>query len=116
MLANGLTGPVPPHTEIPAVSILNPSKRNRFFISTRHAGLLDRHVAFYEYAYDTARLARSKGIKNLLISNGFINERPLKDLCKYLDAANINLKSFSDDIYARLNGGSLQPVLNTLKL
>ncbi|MEI6434669.1 MAG: AmmeMemoRadiSam system radical SAM enzyme [Bacteroidota bacterium] len=73
-------------------------------------------IAFYEYMYDTAKLAKSKGIKNLFISNGFINERPLRDLSKYLDAANINLKSFSEDIYARLNGGSLQPVLNALKI
>lgn len=73
-------------------------------------------IAFYEYTFDTARLARARGIKNLLISNGYINEKPLRDLAKFLDAANINLKSFSDDIYARLNGGSLQPVLNTLKI
>lgn len=73
-------------------------------------------IAFYEYMFDIARLAKPRGIKNLLISNGFINERPLRDLCKYLDAANINLKSFSDDIYAKLNGGSLQPILNTLKI
>ncbi|NCA75090.1 MAG: AmmeMemoRadiSam system radical SAM enzyme [Alphaproteobacteria bacterium] len=73
-------------------------------------------IAFYEYTFDTARLARARGIKNLLISNGYINEKPLRDLALYLDAANINLKSFSDDIYARLNGGSLQPVLQTLKI
>ena len=73
-------------------------------------------IAFYEYMYDTAQLAKSNGIKNLLISNGFINERPLRDLSKYLDAANINLKSFSEEIYAKLNGGSLQPILNTLKI
>lgn len=73
-------------------------------------------VAFYEYTYDTARIARSKGIKNLLISNGYINEKPLRDLAVYLDAANINLKSFSDEIYAKLNGGSLQPILTTLKI
>ncbi|HNY03199.1 MAG TPA: AmmeMemoRadiSam system radical SAM enzyme [Bacteroidales bacterium] len=72
-------------------------------------------IAFFEYMIDTARLARAKGIKNLLISNGYINERPLLDLCKYIDAANINLKSFSEETYAKLNGGSLQPVLNTLK-
>jgi pyruvate formate lyase activating enzyme len=72
-------------------------------------------TAFYEYMYDTARLAKAKGIKNLLISNGYINEKPLRDLCKVIDAANINLKSFSQEIYATLNGGSLQPILNTLK-
>jgi pyruvate formate lyase activating enzyme len=73
-------------------------------------------IAFYEYTFDTAKLVRARGLKNLLISNGFINEKPLRDLCKYLDAANINLKSFSDEIYAKLNGGSLQPVLNTLRI
>lgn len=73
-------------------------------------------VVFYEYVYETSRLARQRGIKNLLISNGYINEEPLRKLCKVLDAANINLKSFSDDIYQRLNGGKLQPVLNTLKI
>lgn len=73
-------------------------------------------IAFYEYMFDTSRLAKARGIKNLLISNGFINEKPLRDLCKYLDAANINLKSFSEETYARLNGGSLQPILNTLKI
>jgi pyruvate formate lyase activating enzyme len=72
-------------------------------------------IAFYEYTFDTARLARARGLKNLLISNGYVNEKPLRDLCKYLDAANINLKSFSEETYEKLNGGALQPVLNTLK-
>ncbi|MCK9202921.1 MAG: AmmeMemoRadiSam system radical SAM enzyme [Bacteroidales bacterium] len=73
-------------------------------------------IAFYEYTFDTARIARSRGIKNLLISNGYINEKPLRDLAVYLDAANIDLKSFSEETYAKLNGGSLQPILNTLKV
>ncbi len=73
-------------------------------------------TAFYEYMFDTAKLARARGIKNLLISNGYINAKPLRDLAKYIDAANINLKSFKEEIYATLNGGSLQPILNTLKI
>ncbi len=73
-------------------------------------------VAFYEYMLDTARIARSHGIKNLMISNGFINQPPLRELCKYLDAANIDLKAFSNKIYAELSGGRLNPVLNTLKI
>jgi len=52
---------------------------------------------------------------NLWISNGYINQGPLLELCKVLDGANINLKSYSDEIYRKLNGGRLQPVLNTLK-
>ena len=73
-------------------------------------------VAFLEYARDTARLARTKGMRNIWISNGYINEKPLRDVAQYLHAANINLKSFSDEIYTKLNGGTLQPVLTTLKI
>jgi pyruvate formate lyase activating enzyme len=73
-------------------------------------------IAYYEYMYDTAKVARAKGIKNLWITNGSINEKPLRDLTKYIDAANVNLKSFDEKVYQSLNGGSLQPVLNTLKV
>jgi pyruvate formate lyase activating enzyme len=72
-------------------------------------------VSFYEYVLDVAKLAKAKGIKNVFISNGFINQEPLRNLAKYLDAANINLKSFDNNVYVKLNGGTLQPVLDTLK-
>lgn len=70
-------------------------------------------TTFFEYMIDTARVARDKGLKNLWISNGFINPQPLRALCTVLDAANVNLKSIRDDIYRKLNGGRLQPVLDT---
>ena len=73
-------------------------------------------IVYYEYTYDTAKLAREQGIKNVFVSAGYINEKPLKEISKYLDAANIDLKSFSEDIYARLNAGKLAPVLRTLKI
>lgn len=73
-------------------------------------------TAFYEYTLDTARVAHYKGIKNLLISCGYINEKPLRELLQYIDAGNINLKSFSDEIYKKLNGGTLEPILRTLKI
>jgi len=72
-------------------------------------------ITFFEYMIETARLARENQIHNLLVSNGFINKKPLLELCKVLDGANINLKSLSDAIYRKLNGGRLQPVLNTFK-
>ncbi len=72
-------------------------------------------VSFYEYMYNTSKIAHDRGIMNVMVSNGYINEAPLRKLAPYLDAANIDLKSFSDDIYLRLNAGKLQPVLNTLK-
>lgn len=73
-------------------------------------------TTFYEYVFDTASIAREHGIKNLLKSNGYINERPLRKLCKVLDAANIDLKNYDDNIYRKLSSGSLEPVLRTLKV
>lgn len=73
-------------------------------------------TTFYEYAYDTSEIAKGKGIRNLLKSNGYINEKPLRKLCGVLDAANIDLKNFNDKIYRKLSSASLEPVLNTLKV
>ena len=73
-------------------------------------------TVFYEYVYDTARLAKASGIKNVYKSNGYINEQPLRMLCKYLDAANIDLKGFTESTYLKLNAGKLAPVLRTLQV
>ncbi len=70
--------------------------------------------AWFEYMYDIAKAARAKNIKNCWITCGYIQEEPLRELCKYIDAANVNLKSFSEEIYRDLNSGKLQPILDTL--
>jgi len=72
-------------------------------------------ISYFEYMIDIARLAKEKGLSNLWISNGYINKEPLLELCKYINGANVNIKSFSDDIYKKLNGGRLEPVLNTFR-
>lgn len=72
-------------------------------------------VTYYEYMVDTASAAREKHIFNLLISNGYIRQEPLNYLCRLIDGANINLKSFSDRIYRKLNQGRLAPVLETFR-
>ncbi|MAG50835.1 AmmeMemoRadiSam system radical SAM enzyme [archaeon] len=69
-----------------------------------------------EYFLDIAKLARKNKLKNIIVSNGFINKEPLKDFCKYLDAANIDLKSFDDKFYKELTTASLKSILNTLKI
>ena len=71
-------------------------------------------VVYYEYMLAIARLAKSKGIKNVLVSAGYINPAPLKKLLTYIDAANIDLKTFNDAVYQKLSGVRLKPVLNTL--
>ncbi len=73
-------------------------------------------VTFYEYAYDTAVLARKEGIRNIFKSNGYIYPDPLKKLCSVIDAANIDLKAFNESTYLKLSGGKLQPVLDSLKI
>ena len=72
-------------------------------------------TVFYEYIFDTAKIAHENGLKTVLISNGYINQKPLLNLCEYLDAANIDLKCFDEAIHLKLTGGRLQPVLDTLK-
>ncbi|MBU0757472.1 MAG: AmmeMemoRadiSam system radical SAM enzyme [Nanoarchaeota archaeon] len=71
---------------------------------------------FYELAYETAKLAHEKGMKNVFVTNGFINPEPLRKIAPYLDAANIDLKSFSDKFYNKTCGGSLKPVQDAIKL
>jgi pyruvate formate lyase activating enzyme len=70
---------------------------------------------FYEYMIDTAKLAKKKGIKNIMVSNGFINKEPLAELIKYIDAANIDLKGFTEDFYKKITSSRLGPVLDTIK-
>jgi pyruvate formate lyase activating enzyme len=72
-------------------------------------------TAFYEYMYDTAWLAKQHGIRNMMVTCGYISQEPLKDLCKVIDAANVDLKGFSDRVYRRMSAAKLAPVLETLK-
>ena len=71
-------------------------------------------LTYLEYIVDTAQLARENGLWNILVTAGYVCQEPLNDLLPYLDAANIDLKSFSDSIYQHVSGGHLQPVLDTI--
>ncbi|VVC00260.1 Radical SAM superfamily protein [uncultured archaeon] len=71
---------------------------------------------FFEYAYDTAKLAHKNGIKNVFVSNGYESEEALKKMKGIIDAMNIDLKAFTEGFYARNCRAKLQPVLETIKL
>lgn len=71
---------------------------------------------FFEYAYDTAYLAKKKGLSNVFVTNGYISKEAIELIHPYLDAANIDLKSFRDDFYQKNCFGHLQPVLQTIHL
>ncbi|MHC4917494.1 MAG: AmmeMemoRadiSam system radical SAM enzyme, partial [Planctomycetota bacterium] len=68
-------------------------------------------MIWLEYVIDTARLAREKGLANVLVTNGFVNEAPLAEALQYVDALNIDIKSFDEKFYVDLCKGRLGPVL-----
>ncbi len=70
----------------------------------------------YEYVLEIAKISKKNKIKNVIVSNGFINKEPLTKLCKYLDAANIDIKSFNTEFYKKYCSATLEPVLESLKI
>ncbi len=71
---------------------------------------------FYEYMLDIAKLCKANGLKTVSVSNGQINEKPLRHLINYIDAFNIDLKAFNSDFYKRICNGDLETTKNTLKI
>jgi pyruvate formate lyase activating enzyme len=70
---------------------------------------------FLEYALDTMKIAKKAGLKNAWVTNGFMSEEALDLIAPYLDAANVDLKGFTEEFYQKVCGARLQPVLETLK-
>jgi pyruvate formate lyase activating enzyme len=70
---------------------------------------------FYEYMFDTAKLARTQGIKSIYHSNGSLNPKPVEELSRHLDGANIDLKGFTQEFYSKISEGYLDTVLSTIK-
>jgi pyruvate formate lyase activating enzyme len=71
-------------------------------------------IIFYEYVYDTSVLAHEQGLKNIFVTAGYINEKPMRRLCQVIDATNIDLKAFDDAFYRRNCSGTLKPVLDAM--
>ena len=70
---------------------------------------------FFEYAYDTARLAKAAGLSNIFVTNGYMAGEALREISPYLDAANVDLKSFREDFYKEMCSAHLEPVLESIK-
>jgi len=73
-------------------------------------------VVFYEYMHDTAALARKRDIGSVMISNGYIQEKPLRELCRHLTGVKIDFKAFSEEFYREWCAGELKPVLAALEV
>jgi len=72
-------------------------------------------TVFYEYVLDIAKLAHKNGLKNIMVTNGYINQKPLKKLYKYIDAANVDLKGFNEQYYKKTCKAELAPILESIK-
>jgi len=72
-------------------------------------------VVFFEYVVDTARIGRQSGIKNVFITAGYINPKPLEELCSAVDAIKVDFKGITEEFYSSVCFGRLQPVLDTIK-
>ncbi|MFP4458046.1 MAG: AmmeMemoRadiSam system radical SAM enzyme [Candidatus Zixiibacteriota bacterium] len=70
---------------------------------------------WFEYMLDVAKMAKDKGQKNVMITNGFIQPEPFDELLDYIDAINIDLKSFDEDFYRKFCGGRRKPVLESIR-
>ncbi|NLS44770.1 MAG: AmmeMemoRadiSam system radical SAM enzyme [Firmicutes bacterium] len=70
-------------------------------------------MVWFEFVFETAKFIHEKGLKNVLVTNGYINESPFRELSPYIDAINIDIKAFSSSFYEKVCLGGLEPVLRT---
>ncbi|MCK4411995.1 MAG: AmmeMemoRadiSam system radical SAM enzyme [Candidatus Eisenbacteria sp.] len=98
--------PAPPH------ALLETARRHQ---ATSIAYTYTEPTVFYEYMLATARATSPAGIRNVVISNGYIQERPLRELAPHLAAYKVDLKAFTEEFYVRQCSASLAPVLATLE-
>ncbi|MEM3444661.1 MAG: AmmeMemoRadiSam system radical SAM enzyme [Thermoplasmata archaeon] len=93
--------------------VLNLAKRYRV---PSVAWTYNEPTIWYEFTYDTSKLLHENGIKNVYVTNGYIEKEPLRQIAPYLDAMNIDVKGFTEEFYARVVHGRLKPVLETCEL
>jgi pyruvate formate lyase activating enzyme len=100
------------HIDLPPEAVVQTAEKNNCPVI---AYTYSEPVVFYEYMYDTSLLARNKNIKNVVITGGHINQEPLVELTKVVDAIKVDLKAFTQDFYTQYVRGELQPVLEAIK-
>jgi pyruvate formate lyase activating enzyme len=104
--------PIPPLYKLSPQEIVDTCVKEKIPII---AYTYNEPAIFFEYAYDTARLAHKKGIKNVFVSNGYISKEAIDKIASYLDAINIDLKAFTEKFYQKICKAKLKPVLGSIK-
>ena len=107
---------------IPKTNEMSPNNLVNLAIKTKDNGNIgiaftyNEPSVWYEYVFDTSKLCRESGMDVVLITNGYINNEPLKDIIPYVNAMNIDLKAFNNEYYKNVCGGDIQSVLSTIRL
>ena len=101
------------HLDLPPESVVEAALRSG---SRSVAYTYTEPTVFFEYMLDSARKAHESALRSVVISAGYTNPSPLRELCHHLDAIKIDLKGFNEEFYEKVCGGTLQPVLDTIKL
>ncbi len=96
-----------------SINLLNYLKENENLKSIAYT--YNEPVIWYEFVYDTAKLLHENGYLNVMVTNGFINQKPLEELLPFIDAFNVDLKAYNNDFYKTQCSGRLQPVLNSIE-
>lgn len=108
--------------QVPPTRVVDPEELVEIAIQATGRGSIgiaytySEPMIWYEYVYDTAKLARSRGLKNVLVTNGYIQKEPLKEILPLVDAMNIDVKGFTEDFYHDVCRGDLESVLQTVEI
>ena len=102
-----------PSREMSSKEIVNEAKKSG---AQSIAYTYTEPTIYYEYAYDIAKLAHDEGLKNVFVTNGYIEHEPLEDIAPFLDAANVDLKAMTNEFYTTICGAELTPVLKAIKM
>ncbi|MCD4793352.1 MAG: AmmeMemoRadiSam system radical SAM enzyme [Bacteroidales bacterium] len=94
--------------------IIKEAKRTRNNIGIAYT--YNEPIVWYEFMLETAKKAKDEKMKNVVVTNGYINEEPLNELIPYIDAFNIDLKAFTEDFYKKQTNSSLAPVLKNIEI
>jgi len=106
----------PPTIEVTPEHIVDVAANQDVYPNIGIAYTYSEPTTWYEFVYETAKLARQKGLKNVLVTNGYINEGPLTQLLPFIDAVNVDVKAFTDEFYRRYCIGTLKPVMRSVEL
>lgn len=104
-----------PHTEaITSSGIISIAMQHKNCIGIAYT--YNEPLIWYEFVLETAKLAHESGLKNVLVTNGFVNNEPLRELLPYIDAMNIDLKGYGNNFYSKICGGDLESVKSSIRI